>query len=125
MPLYKYVGNRILTTLQNKLAGVNLSEWHTGYRAYSCKALSKIAFELNTHDFHFDTEIILQLIHSKAKFLEVNIPTRYGDEICHVNGMRYAKDVVKASLKFMLQKHQMFFDVRYHPESILEGHQEP
>lgn len=118
MPLYKYVGNRILTIAQNKMAGVNLSEWHTGYRAYSTQALSNIAFELNTHDFHFDTEIILQLVQSGAKFLEVNIPTRYGDEICHVNGMKYAKDVLKASFKFRLQKHNFFFDIRYHPDAL-------
>jgi glycosyltransferase involved in cell wall biosynthesis len=118
MPLYKYVGNRILTTVQNRLANAELSEWHTGYRAYSTAALSKTGFALNTNDFHFDTEILLQFIRSNAKVVEVNIPTHYGDEICHVDGLRYAKDVIKASFKFMLQKYNLFYDVRYHPEVI-------
>jgi glycosyltransferase involved in cell wall biosynthesis len=119
MPAYKYIGNRILTTLQNRLAGVHFSEWHTGYRAYSTRALSRIAFALNTNDFHFDSEILLQLIKDGATFVEVNIPTRYGEEICHVNGLRYAKNVIKASLRFMLQKYHLFYDVRFHPEVAL------
>lgn len=119
MPLYKYIGNRILTKFQNKMAGVKFSEWHTGYRAYTTKALSRIAFALNTNDFHFDTEILLQLIERKANYMEINIPTHYGKEICHVNGIRYAKDVMKASLRFMLQKYFLFYDVRYHPKVIL------
>jgi glycosyltransferase involved in cell wall biosynthesis len=119
MPLYKYVGNRILTTIQNKLASIQLSEWHTGYRAYATRALSNIGFALNTNDFHFDTEILLQLIKSGAKFAEVNIPTHYGDEICRVNGVRYAKDVLKATFRFMLQKYHLFYDVRFHPEVVL------
>ena len=120
MPLYKYVGNRILTTIQNRLAGVHFSEWHTGYRAYSTRALSNIGFALDTNDFHFDTEILLQLIKAGGRFVEVNIPTRYGDEICHVNGLRYAKDVVKASFKFMLQKYHLFYDVRFHPDVVFD-----
>src|SRR5688572_10534877 len=118
MPIYKYVGNRILTGLQNRLAGVRFSEWHTGYRAYSTKALARIGFALNTNDFHFDTEILLQLIKSEAKVVEVNIPTRYGDEICRVNGMRYAKDVIKTTFRFMLQKYHLFYDARFQPEII-------
>ena len=118
MPIYKYVGNRILTTLQNKLASIHLSEWHTGYRAYSTRALSNIGFALNTNEFHFDTEILLQLIKSGAKFAEINIPTHYGDEICRVNGLRYAKDVLKATCRFMLQKYHLFYDVRFHPEVV-------
>ncbi len=118
MPAYKYVGNRILTTIQNRLASVHFSEWHTGYRAYSTRALSRIGFALNTNDFHFDTEILLQLINDGAKFVEVNIPTRYGDEICHVDGFRYAKNVIKASIRFMLQKYHLFYDVRYHPDVV-------
>src|SRR5262245_7630868 len=121
MPLYKYVGNRILTNLQNRLAGVHLSEWHTGYRAYSTRALSAIGFALNTNDFHFDTEILLQLIKNDVKIVEINIPTRYGDEICHVDGLGYAKTVIKASFKFFLQKYYLFYDVRFHPEIVLNN----
>ena len=62
MPLYKFFGNIILTFIQNKLLGTNLSEFHTGYRVYSIKNLKKINFHLNTNDYHFDTEIIIQCI---------------------------------------------------------------
>ena len=61
MPLYKYVGNRVLTALQNRLLRANLSEFHSGYRAYSVRALRDLRFRLNSNDFHFDTEIIVQL----------------------------------------------------------------
>src|SRR5690606_18263320 len=60
MPLYKYVGNRILTTIENAALGMQLSEFHSGYRLYSLQALQEIPFEKNTHDFHFDTQIIVQ-----------------------------------------------------------------
>src|ERR1035438_7708817 len=62
MPLYKFVGNNILITTQNALLGTKLSEFHSGYRIYSVKALAKIPFRLNSNDFHFDTEIIIQLL---------------------------------------------------------------
>lgn len=95
MPLYKYIGNRILTWYQNKLTGTKLSEYHSGYRIYSIEALSNIPFELNTNDFHFDTEILIQLHLAGYCIKELPIPTYYGDEICHVNGLRYAFDVVQ------------------------------
>ncbi|MEQ1699680.1 MAG: bifunctional glycosyltransferase/class I SAM-dependent methyltransferase [Ilumatobacteraceae bacterium] len=102
MPLYKYVGNRILTTTQNTLTGLQLSEWHSGYRAYRVSALAQLPFIGNTDDFDFDTEIILQLAAAKMKIVEVPIPTYYGDEICHVNGIKYAKDVVVDTVRYRL-----------------------
>jgi glycosyltransferase involved in cell wall biosynthesis len=93
MPLYKYVGNKILTRFQNKVSGLTLSEWHSGYRAFALAALDKIPFEENSDGFDFDTEVLLQLYDSDARIAEVPIPTYYGDEICHVNGLAYAKDV--------------------------------
>ena len=90
MPLYKWIGNQVLTGLENTLAGTSLSEFHTGYRAYSTKGLAKVPFDLCTSDFHFDTEIILQLRKAGAKIVEIAIPTHYGEEVCHVNGFRYA-----------------------------------
>ena len=62
MPLYKFVGNRILTTVQNALLRARLSEWHSGYRLYSTDALRRIPFHLNSDGFQFDTEIIIQLL---------------------------------------------------------------
>jgi 2-polyprenyl-3-methyl-5-hydroxy-6-metoxy-1,4-benzoquinol methylase len=94
MPLYKYVGNRILTRYQNAVAGLELSEWHSGYRAFSVPALASIPFEANSDGFDFDTEVLLQLASSGARITEIPIPTYYGDEICHVNGLAYARDVV-------------------------------
>jgi len=98
MPLYKYVGNKILTMIQNRLLGTSFSEFHSGYRLYTVAALRHMPFDRNTNDFHFDTEIIIQLVRAKFRVRELPIPTYYGDEICHVNGLKYAFDVVKASL---------------------------
>ncbi|MCB1256221.1 MAG: methyltransferase domain-containing protein [Microthrixaceae bacterium] len=93
MPLYKYVGNRILTTFENAVAGADLTEWHSGYRAYSVAALKKLPFQNNSDGFDFDTQIILQLIETGQRIAEIPIPTYYGDEISHVNGIKYAKDI--------------------------------
>lgn len=104
MPLYKFVGNRILSTWQNKMAGVSLTEWHSGYRAYSVDALRMIPFDRNSDGFDFDTEIIVQMIEMGARIVEVPIPTYYGDEICHVNGLEYAWDVTKLVSRYRLHK---------------------
>lgn len=81
MPLYKYAGNRILTRVQNTMSGLVLSEWHSGYRAFSVPALARIPFEQNSDGFDFDTEVLLQLHDLGARIAEVPIPTFYGDEI--------------------------------------------
>ena len=65
MPLYKFVGNRILTGLQNRLLGTRLSEFHSGYRVYSVALLRRIHFELNSSEFHFDSEIIIQILNGR------------------------------------------------------------
>lgn len=113
MPLYKFIGNQILTWLQNRLLGSNLSEFHTGYRAYSTATLAAIPFEYNTNDFHFDTEIIVQLLFSRSPIEEIAIPTFYGDEVCHVNGMKYAGDVVRASVKASFISLGVFYDPKF------------
>lgn len=102
MPAYKYVGNRILTTVQNRLTGMGLSEWHSGYRAFRTEVLAAIPFERNSGGFDFDTEVLLQLLARDATVAEVPIPTYYGDEICHVDGLRYARDVVSDVLRYRL-----------------------
>ncbi len=104
MPLYKFVGNRILTSIGNKVAGVELSEWHSGYRAYSVAALKEVPFERNTEGFDFDTQIILQMHEAGKRIREMPIPTYYGDEICYVNGMRYAKDFTHDVLRYRAHK---------------------
>ena len=100
MPMYKWVGNQILTRFENAALGMNLTEFHSGYRAYSVKALQRIPFEANSDDFHFDTQIIIQLKAGGFRIKEVAIPTYYGDEISYVNGFKYAKDVVKSVVEF-------------------------
>ncbi len=96
MPFYKYVGNRLLTAFENRALGLNLTEFHSGYRAYNVHALARINLDKMTDDFHFDTEIIIKLHHQNFRILEVPIPTFYGDEICRVNGLKYAKAIVRA-----------------------------
>jgi glycosyltransferase involved in cell wall biosynthesis len=113
MPLYKFVGNRILTWLENRLLRANLSEFHSGYRIYSTRALAAIPFDRNSNDFHFDTEIIIQLLIAGLPIKELPIPTYYGDEICYVNGVSYAFNVVMAALKARLQEAGLFYDRKF------------
>lgn len=126
MPLYKFIGNKILTSFQNRLLRTNLSEFHSGYRIYSVAALKKLPFDRNTHDFHFDTEIIIQLINSGMRIHEVPIPTYYGDEICHVNGIKYAWDVVKTTLRSRAHELSIFYDSKFDcdPEHAANAHYE-
>jgi 2-polyprenyl-3-methyl-5-hydroxy-6-metoxy-1,4-benzoquinol methylase len=100
MPLYKRLGNRILTSFENAVLGTSLSEFHSGYRAYSTKFLEQIPFDANSDGFDFDTQIIAQIVNSGGRIVEVPIPTYYGDEICYVNGLKYARDVVRDVLEF-------------------------
>ena len=104
MPLYKYVGNRILTRFENTVLGTRLSEFHSGYRAYSVKALASIPFERNSDGFNFDTQIIIQLVDAGKRIVEVPIPTYYGDEICYVNGLKYARDITADVVRYRLAK---------------------
>ncbi|MDY6903315.1 MAG: bifunctional glycosyltransferase/class I SAM-dependent methyltransferase [Thermodesulfobacteriota bacterium] len=105
MPPYKYIGNRLLSFAQNKILRMSLTEFHSGYRAYSVKGLQQIPFGYNTDDFHFDTEIIIQHKLSHMRIKEVSIPTYYGDEICYVNGVKYAFDVMMSTISG--RAHQM------------------
>lgn len=102
MPLYKRLGNRVLTLSENRLLRTDLTEFHSGYRAYSVAALAGLPFQHNHDGFDFDTQIIVQLVHAGKRIKEIPIPTYYGDEICYVNGMKYAKDVIKDVLEYRL-----------------------
>jgi glycosyltransferase involved in cell wall biosynthesis len=102
MPLYKWLGNRVLTKAENRLLGTTLTEFHSGYRAYSVNALKALPLEHNHDGFDFDTQIIVQLVHAGMRIKEIPIPTFYGDEICYVNGVKYAKDVVKDVVEYRL-----------------------
>ncbi len=113
MPLYKYAGNKVLTFLQNRLLGTRLSEFHSGYRVYSVAALRRLPFRLNSNDFHVDTEIILQLLNAGLRLLELPIPTYYGDEISRVNGLRYAKDVMVATVQNAFHRSGVLYQRRF------------
>ncbi len=113
MPLYKFIGNKILTFIQNRLLKTRLSEFHSGYRIYNVQTLTKIPFELNTNDFHFDTEILIQLILGKFFIREIPIPTYYGDEIRHFKGIKYACDVIFQTLKSRLHQVSLFYERKF------------
>jgi glycosyltransferase involved in cell wall biosynthesis len=113
MPLYKWVGNQVLTTFQNTMLGSHLSEFHSGYRLYSTKALRRIPFERNSNDFHFDTDIIVQLHFAGQRIKEIPIPTFYGDEICHVNGMKYAWDIFRTMLRAKFHEMNLLYDRKF------------
>ncbi len=117
MPFYKRIGNKILTGFQNRVLRTNLSEFHSGYRIYSTKALAQVPFERNTGDFHFDTEIIIQFVLKGLRITELPIPTYYGSEICHVNGLKYAWDIFKTMARVRLHEMNLFFDRKFdvHP----------
>src|SRR6188768_2654693 len=83
---------------------MDLSEFHSGYRVYSVHALKEIPFERNSDDFHFDTQIIVQLNAAGKRIKEIPIPTYYGDEICRVNGMKYAWDVARSVLEYRMHE---------------------
>lgn len=100
MPLYKYCGNRILSFAQNRLTGLRLSEYHSGYRLYSVAALRQIPFHSFTNNWHFDTQIILAFAERRLRIVERPIPTYYGDEISRVNGIPYAVHCLLTSYRY-------------------------
>jgi glycosyltransferase involved in cell wall biosynthesis len=120
MPIYKFVGNKILTRLQNAMLGTQLSEFHSGYRIYSVKALEAIQYRMNSNDFHFDTEIIIQLLNAGQRIVELPIPTFYGEEICRVNGMKYAKDVLLTTLRNVAHRSGLLYQRRFDPHGLTD-----
>ncbi|MBI4605528.1 MAG: glycosyltransferase family 2 protein [Planctomycetes bacterium] len=107
MPLYKYVANRVLTLLQNRMLGQKLSEYHTGYRAFSRRILETLPLEENGDDFVFDNEMLTQAIHFGFEVAEVTCPTLYGPEsssISFLRSVRYGLGVLWTSARFRLQR---------------------
>ncbi len=113
MPRYKYVGNQVLTRIQNQMTGMNLSEFHSGYRAYSVELLRGIPFWTNSDEWHFDTQILLQANQHGARIEEIPMPTYYGDEICHVNGMLYGWNCIRTSVLYWLHCRGIFYSRRF------------
>ena len=107
MPLYKYISNRLLTLFQNLLLSFKLSEYHTGYRAFSREVLQALPLDENSDDFVFDNEMLTQAIYLRYRLGEVSCPTKYFPEASSINfsrSVRYGLGVVATSLKFRLQK---------------------
>lgn len=107
MPLYKYIANRILTLVQNWLVGQKLSEYHTGYRAFSATVLRDLNLEANSDDFVFDNQMLSQIIFKGYEIGEVTCPTKYFEEASSINFKRssiYGMGVLITSLKHRLQK---------------------
>ena len=113
MPLYKFVGNIILTKAQNVILGSKLSEFHTGLRAYKINSLAKLPFVHNSNNFSFDTDILIQFIDNKMHIAQIAIPTRYGDEICNVVGMHYAFEIMLSTALSRLQKIKIFYSKKF------------
>jgi 2-polyprenyl-3-methyl-5-hydroxy-6-metoxy-1,4-benzoquinol methylase len=112
MPFYKYLGNRILSIYENHVLGLNLTEFHSGYRAYSLHALKKINLANMTNDFHFDTEIIIKLNHQHYAIKEVPIPTYYATELRYAKGVKYALKVLHALRRYK----KTSWSIRCYPE---------
>jgi glycosyltransferase involved in cell wall biosynthesis len=104
MPLYKFFGNIFLTTIQNLIMRASITEYHTGYRAYSINALKSVPFNDNSNNFEFDTDIIIQMIDNKKTIKEIAIPTFYGDEVCNVKVIKYGIKVLRSTLGSKLHK---------------------
>lgn len=107
MPLYKYVSNRLLTLAENMLCGAKLSEYHTGFRAYSRRLLEAIPLEANSDDFVFDNELIVQALFHDFPVGEISCPTRYFEEASSINFWRsvvYGFGVLGCAARFRLQK---------------------
>lgn len=107
MPRYKYFANRFLTLAQNFLISQKLSEYHTGYRAFSAKVLKKINFEANSDDFVFDNQMLSQIFFAGFDIAEITCPTKYFEEASSINFSRstkYGLGVLKTSFSHFMQK---------------------
>ena len=103
MPLYKYIANRFLTSFQNILLGQKLSEYHTGYRAYSIDVLKAIDYNANSDDFIFDNQVIAQIFEKGFEIAEITCPTKYFEEASSINlsrSIKYGLGVLSVSIQY-------------------------
>lgn len=111
MPLYKYISNRILTFIQNLLIGAKLSEYHTGFRAYSKEVLGSINYSNNSNDFVFDNQVLAQIHYKKFRIAEITCPTKYNDQSSSINfyrSIKYGFGVLKTSFQFFFNKNGIY-----------------
>ena len=123
MPKYKFVANIALTWIENRLGGLRLSEFHSGYRGYSTRFLKRIPLWKNSDEWHFDSHILFQARQASAKIIELPIPTHYGDEVCHVNGIAYGLNCIRSALLYRLHRWGLIRLNRYDiaPRSLVEA----
>ena len=111
MPFYKYVANRFLTLFQNILMNQKLSEYHTGYRAYSRAVLEQIDFNKNSNDFIFDNQFIAQIFYKGYEIAEITCPTKYFEDASSINfsrSLQYGLGVLMTSLKYFSSKNKFY-----------------
>jgi glycosyltransferase involved in cell wall biosynthesis len=119
MPIYKYIANRVLTAFQNLLLGSKLSEFHTGYRAFSRKVLETLPLNENSDDFVFDNEMLAQIIYFKYRIGEISCPTLYFKEASSISfrkSVKYGIGVVMTSLKYFLNFYNFRKDHLFNPK---------
>jgi glycosyltransferase involved in cell wall biosynthesis len=107
MPLYKYVANRLLTAFENMFLRIKLSEYHTGYRAFSSEVLTRLPLRENSDDFVFDNQMLAQCVHFGFRIGEVSCPTKYFEEASSINfrrSVQYGLGVIETTLRFALQQ---------------------
>jgi len=107
MPLYKYIANRLLTAFENMFLGIKLSEYHTGYRAFSREVLTRLPLRENSDDFVFDNQMLAQCVHFGFRIGEVSCPTKYFEEASSINfrrSVQYGLGVVGTTLQFALYR---------------------
>jgi glycosyltransferase involved in cell wall biosynthesis len=111
MPLYKYIANRLLTMIQNILMNQKLSEYHTGYRAFTRNVIETINYNANSDDFIFDNQLLAQIFYSGFEIAEITCPTKYFKEASSINfkrSFRYGLGVLLVSVMYFLQKLGIF-----------------
>jgi glycosyltransferase involved in cell wall biosynthesis len=128
MPIYKYWANRFLTLFQNILVNYKLSEYHTGYRAFSSEVLRAIPFDSNSDDFIFDNEMLSQIIYAGFQIAEVTCPTKYFEEASSINlprSMKYGLGVMKVSVLHLFQRMGLIKHSLYKGIKVIKPVSEP
>jgi hypothetical protein len=125
MPVYKYVFNRFLTWTQNFIIWEKLSEYHSGYRAFSKEVLERINFQANSDDFIFDNQMLTQIFYLGYEIGEISCPAKYFEEASSINflrSMKYGLGVIGTSIKYRLNKWKILHSKIYHkpPEKKIE-----
>jgi len=116
MPWWKYYGNRLLTTLENRILGLELSEYHTGYRAFSRKVLEEINFHANSDGFIFDQEVVMQIADADFRIAEVGVPTRYFPEASSasfVDSVIYGSGILWLLFRYLLHKKSVLRQTKF------------